>query len=84
MGILQTRILKWVACLPPGDLPNPAVEPRFPTLQAESLPSESAGKAKNTGVDSLSLLQDILPMQESNQGLLVAFTRMAKKMIVIR
>ena len=84
MGILQIRILKWVACLPPGDLPNPAVQPRSPTLQADSLPSESAGKAKNTGVGSLSLLQGIVPMQESNRGLLVAFTRMVKKVIAIR
>jgi len=27
MGILQARILKWVAMLPPGDLPNPGIEP---------------------------------------------------------
>ena len=24
----------------PGDLPNPAIEPRSPTLQADALPSE--------------------------------------------
>jgi len=28
----------------PGDLPNPGIEPRFPTLQADSLPSEPPGK----------------------------------------
>ena len=28
----------------PGDLPNPGIEPRSPTLQANSLPSESPGK----------------------------------------
>ena len=27
-------------CLPPGDLPNPGIKPRSPTLQADSLPSE--------------------------------------------
>ena len=26
-GILQARILEWVACLPPGDLPDPGIEP---------------------------------------------------------
>jgi len=26
-GILQARILKWVACPPPGDLPDPGIEP---------------------------------------------------------
>ena len=28
----------------PGDLPNPGIKPRSPTLQADSLPSEPAGK----------------------------------------
>ena len=28
----------------PGDLPNPGIEPRSPTLQADALPSEPAGK----------------------------------------
>ena len=55
---------------PPGDLPNPGIEPRSPTLQMNSLPSESPGKPKNTGVGSLSLLHGIFPTQESNWGLL--------------
>ena len=54
----------------PGDLPNPGVAPRSPSLQADSLPAESPGKSKNTGVGSLSLLQQIILTQESNQGLL--------------
>ena len=29
---------------PPGDLPNPGIEPRSPALQANSLPSEPPGK----------------------------------------
>ena len=28
----------------PGDLPNPGIEPRFPTLQTDSLPSAAPGK----------------------------------------
>ena len=39
-GILQARILEWVALRFPGDLPNPGVEPRSPSLQADSLPAE--------------------------------------------
>ena len=70
-GILQARILKWVAMLTPsGDLPNPGIKPRPPTLQVDSLPSESPGKHMNTGVGSLSILQRIFPNQESNWGLL--------------
>ena len=57
-------------CLPPGDLSNPGIKPRSPALQADSLPSESSGKLKNTGVGSLSLLQGIFLTQESNQGIL--------------
>ena len=57
-------------CPPPGDLSNPGIKPRSPALQADSLPSESPGKPKNTGVGSLSLLQGIFLTQESNQGLL--------------
>ena len=50
----------------PGDLSNPGVKPRFPTLQADSLPAEPQEKPKNTGVGSLSLLQWIFPTQELN------------------
>ena len=32
----------------PGDLPNPGIGPRSPTLQADSLPAESQGKTRNT------------------------------------
>ena len=54
----------------PGDLPNPGIKPRSPTLQADSLPSKPLGKPKNIGGGSLSLLQGIFLTQESNQGLL--------------
>ena len=72
-GILQVRILEWVAFpIPsPGDLPNPGIEPRSPILQADSLPAEPQGKLNNNpGVGGLSLLQQIFPTQESNQGFL--------------
>ena len=52
----------------PGDLPNPGIEPRSPALQVYSLPAEAAGKPKNSGVGSLSLLQWIFLTQESNWG----------------
>ena len=51
VGILQAGILEWVAIPPPpGDLPNPEIDPRSPTLQVDSLPSELPGKPKNNGV----------------------------------
>jgi len=40
-GILQARILEWVALPFTRDLPNPGIELRSPALQADSLPAES-------------------------------------------
>ena len=61
LRILQARILEWVAF--PAS--RESSQPRFPTLQADSLPAEPQGKPKNTGVGSLSL-QQIFPTQESS------------------
>ena len=35
MGILQAGLLEWVAMASSRDLPNPGIEPRSPTLQAD-------------------------------------------------
>ena len=43
-GILQTRILEWVAVPFLWDLSNPGLEPTSPTLQVDSLPGEQPGK----------------------------------------
>ena len=69
-GLLQARILEWVAFPFSRDLPNPGIKPRSLTLQVDSLPAEPKGKFKNTGVGSLAFLQQIFPTQESNRGLL--------------
>ena len=69
-GILQARVLEWVAMPSSRDFPNQGIEPRSPALQADSLPSEPPGKPKNTGAGIFSLLQGILPTQELNWGLL--------------
>ena len=70
MGFSRQEYWSGLPCPPPGGLLNPGMEPRSPTLQVDSSPSEPRGKPKNTGVGSLSLLQGILPTQEPNQGLL--------------
>ena len=49
-GILQARILEWVAIPSPGDLPNPGIEPRSPALQVDSLPAEPSGKPNSPPV----------------------------------
>ena len=51
----------------PGDFPNPGIERRSPTLQVDSLPVEPQKKSNNTGVDRLSLLQQIILTQELNR-----------------
>jgi len=43
-GILQARILEWVAVFFSRDLPNPGIKPRSPALKADSLPAEPPGK----------------------------------------
>ena len=47
-GILQARILEWVAISFFRDLLDPGIEPKSPALQAASLPSEAPGMI-NTG-----------------------------------
>ena len=67
-GIFQQEYQSGLPFLSPGDLPNPGVKAGSPELQVDSLPSKQPGKPKNTGVGSLSLLQGIVPTQESNPG----------------
>ena len=67
MGFSRQEYWSGLPYPPPGDLPNPWIEPRSPALQVDSLPSELPVKPKNTG---LSLLQGIFLTQGSNWGLL--------------
>ena len=39
-GILQARILQWVAYPSPVDCPDPGIEPGSPALQVNSLTAE--------------------------------------------
>ena len=47
-GILQARILEWVAISSSGDLPHPGIKPASfaaPALQADSLPLSRQGNS---------------------------------------
>ena len=46
-GILQARILEWVAISFSRGLSDPGVEPRSPVLQADALTSEPPGPINN-------------------------------------
>ena len=43
-------------CSPPGDLPNPGIEPRSPALKADSLPTEPQGRLDILWLSSLMLI----------------------------
>ena len=61
-GILQARILEWVAFpFSWGSSQLRDWTQASYTVQADSLPAEPQDKPKNTGVGSLSLLQQIFP-----------------------
>ena len=49
-GILQARILDWVAVPFSRGSSQPRIQPRSPRLQVGSLPAESRGKPNSTGV----------------------------------
>ena len=55
-------------CIP--ECSNPGIEPRPLGIAGRFLPTEPQGKPKNTGVGSLSLLQQTFLTQKLNQDLL--------------
>ena len=67
-GILQARILEWVAV----PFSRGSSRPRDQTWVSRItfLPSKPPGKPMNTGVGNLSLVQEIFRTQELNWGLL--------------
>ena len=69
-GILQARILEWVALPFSRESSQPRDWTQVSHIAGDSLPAEPQGKPKNTSVVSLSLLQGFFPTQELNQGLL--------------
>ena len=46
MGLSRQEYWSGLPFPSPGDLPNPGIEPRFPALQTDALPSEPPGKPK--------------------------------------
>ena len=58
-GILQARILEWVAIPFSAGFPKPGVEPRSPALQADSLPSEPPRKPIYAIIEYINILVNI-------------------------
>ena len=53
MGFSRPEYWKGQPFPSPGDLPNPGIKPRSPTLQADSLPAEPPGKPGRLGCKSI-------------------------------
>jgi len=47
MGFPRQKYCSGLPCPPPGDLPNPGIELRSPTLQVDSFPTEPPGKPRH-------------------------------------
>ena len=71
MGILQTRILEWVAMPSSRGSSKPRDQTQVSCIAGGFFTVWATREAKNTGVVSPSLLQGIFPTQELNQGLLL-------------
>ena len=72
MGFSRQGYWSGLPCPPPGDLPNPGIKPRSPTLQADSLSAEPQGKPE------FQLKSHKLPR---NQKAMKIFSFVIKKMI---
>ena len=46
LGFARQEYWSGLSCPPPGALPDPGIEPRFPAFRADSLPSQTPGKPK--------------------------------------
>ena len=65
-GILQARILEWVAVPFSRESSQPRDWTQVSRIAGGFFTSWAQGKPKNTGVGNLSLLQQIFPTQELN------------------
>ena len=62
-GFSRQEYWSGLPCPPPGDLPNPGIEPESPALQADSLPAEIPGEmAMNIGKTQNTCLKNQLTL----------------------
>ena len=52
MGLSRQEYWSGLPFCPPGDLPNPGIEPKSPAWKVDSLPSELLGKRRFTGEEN--------------------------------
>ena len=81
-GILQARILDWVAIPFPRDLPDPGIKPGSPALQEDSLPSQEMSEF--SGRVCLPLLHwqaDSLPLHHLRSPLFLILCQFMKGLV---
>ena len=54
-GFSRVEFWSGLPCPPPGDLPNPGIEPGSPALQAGSLPAELPGKPMGSATPAFTM-----------------------------
>ena len=69
IGILQARILEWLPCSPPGDLPDPGIEPIpcVSCITGSFFTAETLGKSKT---ESCFIWQTFWGLQAGETGVL--------------
>ena len=71
-GFSRQEYWSGLPCPPPGDLPNPGIEPRSPALQADSLPSEPHGKSQNVGISQINKFNKTRVMTKCHELCLIS------------
>ena len=69
MGFSRQEYWSGLPLPSPGDLPNPGIKPRSPTLQVDSLPAELQGKPMKDHVDQQTNILAHLVIQLLTAGL---------------
>ena len=62
MGFSRQEYWSGLSFPSPGDLPDPGIKPRSPTMQADSLPSEPPGKAQSKPVRRMTVVGEYIPL----------------------
>ena len=65
MGFSRQEYWSGLPCPPPGDLPDSGIQPRFPSLQVDSLLSEPPGRPTNSS-DCLSVPWNQADINDNN------------------
>ena len=75
VGFSRQESWSGLPCPSPGDLPDPGIKPGFPSLQGDSLSSESPGKPKVLAAQSCPNLYDLVGCNRILEWVTILFSR---------